>query len=402
MVGLLGLIFMAAPGVHASATKAVRYAGLRITIPADWPVYDLDRDPARCLRYDQRALYLGTPGPDAECPARMVGRTETIQIERGLPDEATPSVTSFRSVVVPDSADREVRLPVPADGVTVTGTYGEDRALLQRLLRGITVHRSQAVLPQSSRPSRRVAEEDEAAQGPPLPQTMPDLRFGWTAGRGFDTCSAPSLHAMRAWRSAYSVANIYIGGAARACGQPNLSYHWIHAVHRMGYRLIPTYVGLQAPCTGYHDRFTGRNAAAQGGKAADDAVRAAHRLGIPFWQPIYFDMEPYIGGAGCRHAVLTFLDAWSRRLDMRRYLPGVYSTAATGIRDLGRAKRIVKPVVIWFARWDGKATVQGGRYVPAHEWAPHRRIKQYRGDHNERHGGVTLTIDTNAVDGRVF
>jgi hypothetical protein len=207
---------------------------------------------------------------------------------------------------------------------------------------------------------------------------------------------------MKAWRSAYSVANVYIGGAARACGQANLSYHWVQAVHRMGYRLIPAYVGLQAPCTRYRDRFTGRNAAAQGRKAADDAARAAHRLGIPLWRPIYFDMEPYTGHAGCRHAVLTFLDAWNRRIESRRYLPGVYSTAATGIRDLVRARGIMKPLVVWFARWDGKPTVQGGPYVPARLWAPHRRIKQYRGDHREKHGGVTLTVDSNAVDGRVF
>jgi hypothetical protein len=34
-------------------------------------------------------------------------------------------------------------------------------------------------------------------------------------------------------------------------------------------------------------------------------------------------------------------------------------------------------------------------------WADHRRIKQFRGDHVEKHGGVKLKIDSDAVDGYV-
>src|SRR5690242_5328965 len=66
----------AAPAV----TRTVSYAGGEITVPADWPVYRLDTDPARCVRYDIHAVYLGTPGTGQQCPAGLIGRTETVSI----------------------------------------------------------------------------------------------------------------------------------------------------------------------------------------------------------------------------------------------------------------------------------------------------------------------------------
>ena len=45
-----------------------------------------------------------------------------------------------------------------------------------------------------------------------------------------------------------------------------------------------------------------------------------------------------------------------------------------------------------FANWNGKARVYGDKFLPDGWWPPHRRIKQYRGAHRERHGGVTLNI----------
>jgi hypothetical protein len=390
MAGIIGSVSVASPAL-GETLKDVVFAGLRVPVPADWPVYDLEREPTRCVRYDQHAVYLGTAGPDADCPTRLVGRTETIQIER--------------TEQVVDSADQQLVRRIPETGVVVTGTYGEDRPLLQRLMQGITVQHPGNLRSDPGRTGQRPsgdAEPENRTGYPRMPNTVPDLSRGWTSGRGFDTCAAPSLRTMAAWRSAFSVANMYIGGAARGCGQHNLTHHWVRAVHRMGYRLIPTYVGLQAPCTAFHNRFTARNAAASGGRSADDAIWAAQRLGLPGGTPIYYDMEAYNGRARCRQAVLRFLDAWTRRLELRGYLPGVYSSAATGIRDLGRASGIAKPQVIWFARWDGKPSVLCNSYVPNSLWVPHRRIKQYRGDHQERHGGVRLRIDTNEVDGRVY
>ena len=61
--------------------KVVRFAGYTIRVPASWPVYRLDRDPSRCVRYDRHAVYLGQPGANQQCPAHLVGRTATISIQ---------------------------------------------------------------------------------------------------------------------------------------------------------------------------------------------------------------------------------------------------------------------------------------------------------------------------------
>ena len=36
--------------------------------------------------------------------------------------------------------------------------------------------------------------------------------------------------------------------------------------------------------------------------------------------------------------------------------------------------------------------------LPDSMWANHQRVHQYIGGHNESYGGVTINIDTNAVD----
>src|SRR5450432_2734842 len=52
--------------------KTVTFGGYAISVPAGWPVYDLTKDPRQCVRYDRHAVYLGTPGPDQDCPAGVV------------------------------------------------------------------------------------------------------------------------------------------------------------------------------------------------------------------------------------------------------------------------------------------------------------------------------------------
>ncbi|MQA97715.1 MAG: DUF1906 domain-containing protein, partial [Streptosporangiales bacterium] len=222
-------------------------------------------------------------------------------------------------------------------------------------------------------------------------------------GSGFDTCAAPSLRAMRAWRGAFDAANIYIGGAARACGYGNLSRTWVREVKKMGWHLIPTYVGFQAPCAPFRTRMTASRAAAQGRASADDAIERARHFGLPKGVPIYFDMEAYDSrNDSCRRAVLLFLDAWSERLKDRGYTSGVYSSAAAAARDLGRSVGIRLPDSIWFAHWDGRASVWDSPYLSNKWWSKRQRIKQYRGPHREKHGGYTLTIDSNRVYGHVW
>jgi hypothetical protein len=223
---------------------------------------------------------------------------------------------------------------------------------------------------------------------------------------GFDTCAAPSLAAMRAWRSTFGTVNIYIGGASRACGDGNLSAQWVQAVKAIGWSLIPTYVGLQAPCNPFAAKIDAKHAAGQGHDAADDAIAQANRFGMRRHVPIYYDIEGYnSGNRKCRAAVLTLLDAWTRELHSRGYVSGVYSSAASGIEDLGYAQwiaghAIAKPNSIWFGHWDGKNTVWGDLYVL--DWWWNQRIKQYRGGHREKHNGFALDIDSDQVSGAVY
>src|SRR2546429_3308467 len=65
----------------AAAARTVEYHGLRLPVPAGWPVVDLERHPDTCARVDHHAIYLGTPLATASCPARITGRTETITVQ---------------------------------------------------------------------------------------------------------------------------------------------------------------------------------------------------------------------------------------------------------------------------------------------------------------------------------
>lgn len=393
IAGLLGALALGPPA-HAETT--VDYQGLRITVPGDWPVRRLGRDSTECVRFDRHALYLGPAGHGQDCPAHPVGRTETLHVEplepqaaalassliaggvTASPGRATRTyVGRWPALAVNDPGAGELRLAVPGAGVLVTGSYGSSRRELDRVLAGITP------VPDAPSAERRSGEDR-------------------VSGRGFDTCTAPSLAAMRAWRKDFVAANIYIGGPARSCPDGRLSRDWVSAVRAMGWRLIPTYVGPQAPCTDAGPRFSRDNAALAGQLSAADAVDRATALGLPPKSPIYLDVEAYDRhSAACRQAVLTFVDSWVRGLRVLRYTSGVYSSVGSGIRDLGEADGISRPTAIWFAHWDRKPGVREDPYLRDDWWPGHRRIKQYRGDHREKHGGYRLNIDSDTVDGYV-
>jgi GH25 family lysozyme M1 (1,4-beta-N-acetylmuramidase) len=137
--------------------------------------------------------------------------------------------------------------------------------------------------------------------------------------------------------------------------------------------------------------------------AADDAANRAASFGIARGSAIYFDLESYgRKDAGCANIVLQYLGAWTSRLHARGYLAGVYSSAGSGITDLAHvaAAGVAKPDALWIARWDNGRTVQDAS-VPNAAWTPHLRIKQFTGGHKEAHGGVTMNIDRDWVDGPV-
>jgi Rv2525c-like, glycoside hydrolase-like domain len=224
---------------------------------------------------------------------------------------------------------------------------------------------------------------------------------------GFDTCKTPSLRTMRAWRVRFSAIGIYIGGENKACAYGYLSRTWVQTVQAMGWSLLPNFVGPQPPCDSFPGRIRPKQAAAQGRVAADHAIADAKMLGIGRGSPIYYDMEAYNRTRGrCVHAVLTFLDAWTRRLNARGYLSGVYSSADAAIINLQRDTRInghklAKPQAIWIALWDNRKNVSAPAYLPHSLWPPDKRSKQYLGPHWVKVGGIQMNIDFDLVDGPV-
>jgi len=228
-------------------------------------------------------------------------------------------------------------------------------------------------------------------------------------GYAFDACAAPPLATMQAWKiaSPYQGVGVYIGGVSRSCAQPNLTASWVTATSLQGWRIIPIYVGYQAPCTRRSNatKFTGVAAATLGTADAADAVLQAQALGMLPGSAIYGDMENYSSGdAACRTAVLTYVSAWTKELHRLGYLAGMYANLSSGAKHLSEAyasTAYARLDALWIARWDGSPTLTGWAGIPNSQWANHQRGKQYRGDHDETYGGMRINIDSDRFDAPV-
>ena len=191
---------------------------------------------------------------------------------------------------------------------------------------------------------------------------------GYT-GPAFDTCSAPSLRAMAAWRahSRYRAIGVYIGGVNRRCGQPNLTAKWVTAVSARDWRLLPLYVGLQPSCRNGPAPGVRSGAAAiqhaaaasEGIGAADNAARKAKALGMRSGSILYDYIGPYAtSGHSCPDAVLGFVSAWTGELHRLGFLAGVYMSLGSGGQDMSAryaAASFGRPDALWVASWDGNA-----------------------------------------------
>ncbi|MFD7663258.1 DUF1906 domain-containing protein [Streptomyces sp. NPDC059788] len=234
----------------------------------------------------------------------------------------------------------------------------------------------------------------------------PNVFQGWA----FDTCKAPSSSTLRAWKaSKYRGIGIYFGGRGRACpSQPNLTPDWVRAAHRAGWRLLPLYVGSQAPCVVNQNKrkvTIGGDPVRAGTGEGQDAVRRAKALGIVPGSALYLDMEAYsLRDASCTGRALSYIRAWNRETTRQGYVPGFYSSADSGVRHMERARQAGTrdlPSVMWFARWHSKPNLYGEPELNGKAWRPHGRIHQYAGNVAETHGGRRMIIDRNQVDAPV-
>lgn len=256
-----------------------------------------------------------------------------------------------------------------------------------------------------------VLEQPADAKAPANPVTP-----GNFTGYGFDQCLAPTQASMDRWwlASPFSAVGIYISGDSRACtNQPNLTPGWISHTLATGWKLLPITLGPQASCTtrprylkqvriNASTRNNYAKARAQGTAEADKTVGVATGLGIAKGSTLWYDIEAFnISQTACRESAKQFLSAWTAELRAQGYKSGIYSSAASGIKMLDQARangeKLTLPDQLWIADWNGKADVYS-TYVSNDGWMPHARVHQYRGGHNETHGGVTINIDSNWLD----
>ena len=390
----------ARPGTARVHLKAVRYRGYTFQVPRSWPVIDDRTQPRGCVRFDQHAVYLGAVRGDEFCPSWLLGTTESMLIQPGPAGSARGSTEN--------PVAREVTARAP--GIAITATFGTDPTVIYRILASASLP-SPVIHPENPAEASAAAHLDGSASradralgtspssprmrqpmpAPPLPTAVASYR-----GLGFDACTAPSRSAMRAWRrsSPYRAIGIYIGGADRACAQPNLSRAWVRAEARAGWRFIPLYAGPQAAFGELHTPVR------QGLAAARDAVVQARRLGFGRRTPIYYDMEAY--NPGVRIAALRFLSAWTVELHRLRFSSGVYSSSDSGIVDLSRQygrRTYAMPNVIYDALWNGSASTSD-RNLRSGQWHL-KRIHQFSGNVTQRYGGHTINIDKDFLDVRL-
>jgi hypothetical protein len=341
----------------APAMKTVTYRGYSIKVPSSWPVYSLAADPTQCVRYDINAVYLGTPGPNQDCPPHVVGRADTISLGGPVtPGEpSVPVKTSLRAsvgdkrggsdmpavpgTILADSQLREYAVSMPDSAPAVSATYGSTPSRILQFLASLRLatrqQEEQSVQTDALNAASYPAQEEPAtaASTPapwvppswpapkpvptptkppapvptptkppapvptptktPAPPPAPPATVSAGTLTGFDTCAAPSAAAMKAWRAKYSAMAVYIGGPEMGCAQANLSKSWVSSTEGEGWSLMPTYVGPQAPCNSFSDEISAAQAAAEGKQAASQAIADAASYGLGKGTPIYDDMEAY-------------------------------------------------------------------------------------------------------------
>ncbi|KOU17551.1 DUF1906 domain-containing protein [Streptomyces sp. WM6368] len=410
--GLLGAALLIPVQPSAAADdddgRTVDYRGLRVTLPADWRVVDLDRNPDACVRLDLPTLYLGHAGTQAECTGRAVAvRADTLHLEplagaperADIPTVAVDSRTTLREAP-PRSDSNELRYALRRSAVMATVSYGTTPDAVRRVL----ARARAAATPPGPAPVVAVAPVVAAATaGGPGPRSAQEP----FKGEGFDACTAPTQKAMDTWRAAspFGAIGVYIGGRARACAQPRLTARWVERQAAAGWHLMPIWVGPQP----WHNAATGLStdpseANGQGREAAEGAVDAARSLRLPAGTVLYNDLENYTDRATWDAPVVAYLTAWTQRLHELGFRSAAYVSVSSGVKALSahyhQAPQAM-PDVLWAARWNLSASVGDadmGLAKGTAKWAGPRRAHQFRGDHDATYGGITLNIDRSWVD----
>ncbi|MEN6531831.1 MAG: DUF1906 domain-containing protein, partial [Anaerolineaceae bacterium] len=212
--------------------------------------------------------------------------------------------------------------------------------------------------------------------------------------------------------SPYKAVNLYIGGVSRACDNTALNAGYVQQMFNQGWRFIPTWVGPQAPCTGYNNKFSidPATAYAQGVDNANQAAAKLLELGLTnpdgTSSVVYYDLEFFYYSSACSAAARAFVQGWTNRLLEHGIYPGLYGTSRN-LNDNQFYNLQPPPSVVWIAEWfidpgfRPDVDVFDVDHLPDNYWSNHQRVYQYSGSHNETWAGVTINIDNNVLDGVV-
>lgn len=250
--------------------------------------------------------------------------------------------------------------------------------------------------------------QTDSSEKQPLAQT-------WVrnyVGPAFDKCEIATLNQLQKWytSSPYKAVNLYIGGISRYCSNTPLTAAYLRSMNAQGWKFIPTWVGPQAPCSSFQNKFSSDvNLAYQAGVDNANQARAKLiQLGLTNSDGtggvVYLDLENFAYSSTCSAAARAYVNGWTTRLSQVGITSGLYSTS-TGIRDNAYFNISKPPSAVWIAEWytspgyRPNETVWGLRYLSDVYWVNHQRVLQYSGGHNETWGGVTLNIDSNVADG---
>jgi hypothetical protein len=97
LLGLVVFLVSLVSPATAAEKRVVRFDGRVLQVPASWPVYRLGRHPGMCARLDRRAVYLGAPSAQQECPAEAIGRRRAILVEPRSAAPRSPLLAPARS-----------------------------------------------------------------------------------------------------------------------------------------------------------------------------------------------------------------------------------------------------------------------------------------------------------------
>ncbi len=250
----------------------------------------------------------------------------------------------------------------------------------------------------------------------PITVTNPVIPEVW-ALPAFDVCDNPTVSAMQEWwfKSPYWSVNIYIGGVARLCDNVDLTPEWVRAVMDQGWALIPTWVGPQAPCSRFINKFSYDPVEAyqQGRAEADAASLEAARLGLTSNGSgstiIYYDLEGYSSTSttACRTAVKSFINGWVERMHGLGSPAGVYGGSCSSyMADWATIPNV--PDDVWIAWWTEDeytpdVSVMDIICLSNTLWSNNQRLRQYAGDHGETWGSVTMPdMDSDVTLGQVL